>query len=36
VIIDDNETSEDAVVVAGDFLGTNGIVHIVDEVLLPE
>lgn len=36
VITDDNETSEDAVVVAGDFLGTNGIVHIVDEVLLPE
>lgn len=36
VIVDDNETSEDAVVVAGDFLGTNGIVHIVDEVLLPE
>jgi uncharacterized surface protein with fasciclin (FAS1) repeats len=36
IITDGNEDSENAIVVAGDELGTNGIVHLIDRVLIPE
>ena len=36
IISDGNEDTENAVVVAGDQLGTNGVVHLIDRVLLPE
>lgn len=35
LLVDDNETTENAVVVAGDRLGNNGVVHYIDEVMLP-
>lgn len=36
VISDENDDTENAIVVAGDDLGTNGVVHLIDRVLLPE
>lgn len=36
VISDGNDDTENAIVVAGDELGTNGVVHLIDRVLLPE
>ncbi|WPP50080.1 fasciclin domain-containing protein [Catalinimonas niigatensis] len=36
LLVDENEHTANAVVVAGNRLGTNGVVHYVDEVLLPE
>jgi len=36
VLIDDNNTNENAVVIADNALGTNGIVHKIDRVLLPD
>lgn len=35
ILVDDNNTNENAVVIADNALGTNGIVHKIDRVLLP-
>lgn len=35
LLVDDNDVTENAVVVAGDRLGNNGVVHYIDEVMLP-
>ena len=35
-LIDNNNATEDAVLVQGDLIGTNGVVHFIDAVLLPE
>ncbi|MEK6477397.1 fasciclin domain-containing protein [Catalinimonas sp. 4WD22] len=35
LLVDDNDITENAVVVAGDRLGNNGVVHYIDEVMLP-
>lgn len=35
LLVDESDATENATVIAGNRLGTNGIVHIVDEVLLP-
>ena len=35
-IADGNEASEDATIVTANILGTNGVVHAIDQVLLPE
>ncbi|WP_421751255.1 fasciclin domain-containing protein [Croceimicrobium sp.] len=35
-LIDNNSSTEDAVLVKGDLIGTNGVVHFIDAVLLPE
>ena len=36
IITDGNEDTENAIVVGGDELGTNGVVHLIDRVLIPE
>jgi len=35
VLVDDNNTNDNAVVIADNALGTNGVVHKIDRVLLP-